>query len=177
MVDAVLLALVAGCAAVAGSDDWRAREAASAGLSAVAMDWQLVALESSPDPEIARRAGVVLRERRDARLVLAIETVRRAIADEGLPAWPWIDSIPHDTVERFAVVSPYLERAKDCGFTSSGPDFAAYREASRMWLTDLLWSEDGRNVEGVAKLARQMVQGDREQCKKCGYKWVGAGRP
>lgn len=173
MTDAVLLALVACYASLAGHDDWSVREAATASLSAVACDWQLAALAAHHDPEIARRAGLVLRERRDDRLRRAVSQVERAIADAGLPpgVYPWIDSVPHDTVDRFSVVSPYLERAKDCGHSSNGPDFRAYREASRMWLADLLW--DGAGVEGVADLARQMVAGDREQCRRCGYRWVG----
>lgn len=142
MTDALLLALVAGYASLTGADDWSTREAATASLACVAQDWQLVVIEHDADPEIARRAGNVLRERRDARLRRAIADVQRAIEDAGLPAgvWPWIDSVPADTVERFSVISPYLEAAKDAGFVSNGPDFKAYHEASRMWLTGLLWS-------------------------------------
>lgn len=170
----LLTLAAAGCLA---DDDWHVREAGSVILAAVAPDWQLTAMAGHHDAEVARRSQAILDARRNAWLAEGLAAIQKAVADEGLPVWPWIDSLPADTVERFSVISPYLERAKDCGFVSNGPDFAAYCEASRMWFTDQLWyarEHGGQDVlPGLMELARRMVKGDREQCRRAGYRWVG----
>ena len=145
---AILIALL-------GSPSFATREAATEALAAQypALP-HLQAAARSPDPEVAFRAG---------RLV---ERHRAVLAD----AWiarqgklPWMDSMPRDSADITDLVSHYVELARPrvaVDNNHSGPDWPAYREATRLWL----WARivDGDSPEAlVGVLAAMRVRCDR----------------
>lgn len=138
-----------------GSPSFAARQAASAALESPAAYPALPQLQiaaRSPDPEVAQRAG---------RLV---ERHRATLAD----AWiarqgklPWLDSLPRDSADITDLVSHYVElgRARvSADNNHGGPDWPAYREATRLWL----WGRivDGTDPEALAGVLAAM----RERC-------------
>jgi len=85
-----------------------------------------------PDPEVSHRAGRILAGVRAAQ-------VSRWLA--GLAAIPYIDAHP-DSQNQSALTAQYLEGAKGAGhpvrveLPGGGTDWPAYREATRLWVTD-----------------------------------------
>lgn len=164
MIDALGFLTLAAATWLA-DDDWHVREAGSAVLAAVGQPAEptLRHLVAGDDPEAARRAGVVLRSLVERQLPDLLAAVRASIADV-YPAWPWLDSLPGDEW----TVCAYVAAA---GGGGSGPDWTGYREATRLYVADLL--RRGATVEEASAVVRRLVEGDREQCRTQGFRWVG----
>lgn len=68
---------------------------------------------------------------------------------------PWIDSLPPDHPYRCEVICHYLARSREKVTLSGEPDYADYREATRLLILELL-----RARVSVDELLAQMRQGD-----------------
>lgn len=178
MTDLFLLLLAYACLGWMGDDDYHVRQAGTAILAGYGeMSIPVLAVGvKSPDPEVSRRCHELQHAHKDRILSEFMSVIRGTLKSDGYDAWPWIDSAPDDVYEitgtQFAS-SNYLWMATSAGFTATGPDFTAYREATRLFVQDCLWSGRCQNLSEAILLVRKMVDGDRRQCRERGYKWVG----
>jgi hypothetical protein len=160
-----------------GSEDYATREFASAALcrlgeSALADLGR--AARRSDDAEVRRRAADAVASIRASLLERREAAVLAALGRSGYAAWPWMDSLPPDVPNRAEVVSEYLGRARAVGLVQYvPPDWPAYREATRLYVRDLLAA--GRDEREVVELLRQMVEGDARQCRGRNHRWAGTG--
>jgi hypothetical protein len=159
-VDVILLILIA----LLGHDRFPVRESAHAHLARlVARDLavdHLLEAEDNPCLEIATRARHLLGpwfERHADELV-------QLYLPAGWSGFPWIDSLPAEWPGRFEIVCELRGRAIAAGFKACAPEWPCYREATRLWLRDLVAAR-----QPVAELLEVLCEGHRAYCRKHGY--------
>lgn len=181
-----------------GADDWQAREAGSRLVTALG-DAALPAVHAaarSDDPELVRRAGFALSEARDRQYERSVEELRMQLIGRDYPDWPWIDSLPVDgTVGLpWENMQSWLKYAESQGHKRVGPDWPAYRMATRYFVEANIGgaqTDDGNwhpfketdpakraaLMQDLSVMLAKMVEGDRQKCRGGNHRWIGPGKP
>jgi hypothetical protein len=144
-----------------GHPSFSVREGAHAQLARLApLIWPtLAAAEEADDPEIAAHCRVLVDQQWTKLSVTERQSSVAQLRPAGWQKLPWLSSLPE--WNRW-----YLDQAMSAGFSSSGPDWPAYREATRLWLLDMV--EAGYTPRELQPLLETMADGDREWCRKHG---------
>lgn len=161
-----------------GSDSWQTRESVTHFLATTSSGQVLSHYQTTADldPEIRRRIEWIVADWRHCRLTQCCAEAETHLRELRYAAWPWIDSLPADYPDRQEIIAAYLGAAVQAEHESRGPDWPAYRQATKLYVEDLL--RGGRLTGEIRELLGQLVEGDRRQCKaNVGYTWRGPGRP
>ena len=128
---------------------------------------QLQALDEAAIPQVKKaltKKDLSLEQRR--RLEGVLEHYYSNILPTDWTKLPWIDSLPAEYPDRFKIINDYLTKARNGQWGDPGaPEYAAYRDATRMWLRDEL--EAGKSKRELIKLMdEQMIPYELKWCKQ-----------
>jgi len=104
--------------------------------------------EGHPNPEVARRAAILLEPYADA----IADNRSHAIMPTSWPRRPWLSLYD-------CPVTPYLAQARTQVKTSGAPDWPDYREATRLWVRSMLLQR--RPVEEIRNQLDRMASEER----------------
>jgi hypothetical protein len=127
----------------------------------------LMALDELAIPKVKKaleNKDISLEQKR--RLEQIVENYYNNILPTDWSKLPWIDSLPAEYPERQNIITTYLNKARGGGWNDPGaPEYAAYREATRMWVRDEL--EAGKSKRELIKLMDDhMVPFELKWCKQ-----------
>lgn len=154
---AFMLVVAALCAEAAilplGDDRFETREGAQ--LYVESQEWLypylLQQAQACADPEIRQRC----------RRACAVHDQR--LLPAGWVCLPWIDSLPFDFPGREALIERTLRAARGAQVDYYGPDYPDYRQATALWVRELLASGTPRStihrhLERMAERERALRQ-------------------
>jgi hypothetical protein len=144
-----------------GHPSFSVREAAHAQLARLApLIWpMLAAWENADDPEIAAHCRALVDQHWRSLPLTEKQSIAAQLRPAGWQKLPWLSSLPEWN-------HYYLDRAMSGGFGAGGPDWPGYREATRLWLLDMVAA--GYTPRELLPLLEAMANGDREWCRKNG---------